>query len=39
MFSGAAFLVGYCYERLVNMSETLATFRSNIFAVLRKPVS
>jgi hypothetical protein len=39
MFSGAAFLIGYCYERLVNMSEALATFRANIFGVLRKPIS
>lgn len=37
MFSGLAFLLGYCYERLVNASEALATFRANIFAVLRKP--
>jgi ubiquinone/menaquinone biosynthesis C-methylase UbiE len=39
MFSGVAFFLGYCYERLVNKSEKLATFRSNIFGALRKPIS
>ena len=39
MFSSAAFFIGYCYERLVNRFEFLATFRSNIFGVLEKPSS
>jgi len=38
MFSRPAFLIGYCYERLVNRYECLEHFRSNIFAVMRKPV-
>jgi ubiquinone/menaquinone biosynthesis C-methylase UbiE len=39
MFARPAFLLGYCYERLVNRYERLAGFRSNIFAVVRKPRS
>jgi len=38
MSSRALFLAFMCYERLVNASELLSSFRANIFAVLRKPV-
>ena len=37
MFARPAFLLGYCYERLVNRYDSLANFRSNIFGVMRKP--
>lgn len=32
------FLIGYCYERLVNKYDLLATFRSNIFGYFSKPI-
>lgn len=33
------FLIGLCYERVVNKFEMLSLFRANIFAVFRKPNS
>lgn len=36
MFSAPAFFIGYCYERLVNKFDVLASFRSNIFGYFRK---
>ena len=35
-FAAPAFLLGCCYERVVNKFETLASFRSNIFGVFTK---
>jgi hypothetical protein len=35
-FAAPAFLIGVGYERLVNSTETLAIFRSNMFAVATK---
>lgn len=38
-FFWAAFLLGIAYERLVNSTDLLSSFRTTILAVLRKPLS
>jgi len=37
-FAASAFLVGYCYERLVNTFDFLEGFRSNIFGYFIRPL-
>src|SRR5207253_10994893 len=37
-FAIPAFLIGYCYERLVNRFNCLAGFRSNILGYVGKPL-